>query len=84
MTVDPAIVVVPPVCPLVVTSWPAPAVAAHLARKRILVHCLVPLVWPEQKPFMEAIERTYGSDCDELKFFVALDDGVFMEVVPGD
>ncbi|CAE8594671.1 unnamed protein product [Polarella glacialis] len=36
-----------------------------------LVSCLVPLVWPAQKGFMEAVLRTYGPDCDELRFFVA-------------
>ena len=82
-TVDPAIVVALPVCLPVVTSWPAAATAAHLAGKRVLVHCLVPLVWPEQKPFMEAIGRTYGPDCDEVKFFVALADDVSMEVPEG-
>ena len=35
------------------------------------VSCLVPLVWPAQRPNMEAIMRTYGTDCDDLQFFIA-------------
>eukprot|EP00971_Amphidinium_carterae_P233574 4635386-Amphidinium_carterae.1 len=38
----------------------------------IVVHCLVPLVWPTQQPFLEAILRTFGRDCDVLQFFVSV------------
>ncbi|CAE7636026.1 NSF [Symbiodinium necroappetens] len=35
------------------------------------VSCLVPVVWPAQEAFLEAISETYGSDCDVLRFFVS-------------
>ena len=35
------------------------------------VSCLIPLVWPRQKPFLQAICATYGPDCDELRFFIS-------------
>ncbi|CAK9069331.1 unnamed protein product [Durusdinium trenchii] len=36
-----------------------------------LVSCLVPIVWPRQKPFLQAIVETFGQDCDELYFFIS-------------
>lgn len=37
------------------------------------VGCLVPIVWPRQQEFLQAIVDTFGSDCDELLFFISSD-----------
>ena len=35
------------------------------------ISCLVPIVWPRQVPFLQAIVETFGQDCDELLFFIS-------------
>ena len=35
------------------------------------VSCLVPIVWPRQQAFLQAIVETFGGDCDELLFFIS-------------
>mmetsp|Transcript_90233 Transcript_90233/g.243742 ORF Transcript_90233/g.243742 Transcript_90233/m.243742 type:complete len:251 (+) Transcript_90233:1-753(+) len=51
----------------------APTGTAMVAAARVRLSCLVPLVWPAERVFREAILRTYGPECDELRFFVAGD-----------
>lgn len=52
-------------------GWP-PRSAAEAAAA-VHVSCLVPLVWPVEREFGQAIVRTYGRDCDSLRFFIAGD-----------
>ena len=44
------------------------------------VSCLVPIVWPRQLPFLEAIVETFGGDCDELCFFISSDSVLQIEL----